>query len=162
MSEAQELLGEFGKGIGMDDLAFDAENSCTMSFDDVALTFEFVEEKKSIYFYSTVAELPDDAQTLAVYAYLLEQNSFFKGTGGGTFGIEPDMKLITYTSLFPVRDCREDTVKAFDALAGAHVNAVEGMRAALLALLQGETEAVKEESSAVSDEDLLMHNALRV
>ena len=138
MQEAQDLLSLFGKNIGIEGLVFDNDKTCTLSFDDIRVVIELVEEKKLFYIYSFVMPLSEEVEKMAVYQFLLEQNSFCKGTGGGTFGIEPDMKSITYTTLFALRDAREDTVAFFTDVVGNHVTAVEGMRAALHDLLQAQ------------------------
>lgn len=68
----------------------------------------------------------DDADRLALYGFLLELNSFFKGTDGGVLGIEPSLDAVTYTVRTPLASLDEI---GLDALLGRHVNAVESLRA---------------------------------
>jgi hypothetical protein len=158
MQEAQDLLSLFGKNIGIEGLVFDKDKTCTLSFDDIQVVIELVEEKRLFYIYSFVMPLSENIEKMSVYQFLLEQNSFFKGTGGGTFGIEPDMKSITYTTLFALRDAREDTVAFFADVVGNHVTAVEGMRVALHDLLQAEPAA----EAFASEDTVFMNTAIRI
>lgn len=70
----------------------------------------------------------DDADRLALYGFLLELNSFFKGTDGGVLGIEPSLDAVTYTVRTPLASLDEI---GLDALLGRHVNAVESLRASI-------------------------------
>lgn len=71
--QAETILREFGDYIGIPDLAFDEDNLCTLSFDDLVVCFAFREESKQLLLYADVGTLPSPAP-LPALAALLEAN----------------------------------------------------------------------------------------
>ena len=82
-----ELLTAFGQEIGIPDLAFDANGTCSLIFDDMVVNIEKNTEGEKIFLYSTVGTIPATDKE-PFYKMLLEANAFFKGTGGGTLAID--------------------------------------------------------------------------
>ncbi|SIO28824.1 CesT family type III secretion system chaperone [Halodesulfovibrio marinisediminis] len=155
MLEANNLVAMFGKKIGIDELILDESNSCTLTFDGIAITIEYLEEKDTFYIYSKVADLPEEQERLAVYEFILEQNCFYKGTGGGALGIEKSFNSIIHTTLFPIQSASENAATRFDALISMHVNTVEAMQSALKNLL------IANEPETIANDNLI-NTAIRI
>ena len=129
MNAFANILAAFGSHIGMEGLCPDEKGSCALQFDDVVVNLEYSGEEDILYIYSRGRGLPeDDADRLALYGFLLELNSFFRGTDGGVLGIEPSLDAVTYTVRTPLASLDEI---GLDALLGRHVNAVESLRASI-------------------------------
>lgn len=129
MDTFANILAAFGTHIGMEGLCPDEKGSCALQFDDVVVNLEYSEEEKNLYLYSRLCGLPEsDADRLALYGFLLELNSFFKGTDGGVLGIEPTLDAVTYTCRVALSALDEN---GLDARLGRHVNTVESLRASI-------------------------------
>ena len=90
MSESalRSLIGEFGKAVGLDELAFDDQQRCNLMFDDVPVSFELGSGEDSLYIYSVLgAEAEEGAE--ALYSDLLKANYAFAQTGGATLALDP-------------------------------------------------------------------------
>ncbi len=160
MKEAQKFLEALGKDVGIAGLIFDEQNTCTLSFDEIVIVFEYVENKKLFYMSSLVTNIPSANDKLLVYDFLLSQNSFYKGTAGGVFGIEESLNAITYTTVYHVDNSREESLARFIELAAGHVNTVDAMNKALEELVKSGT---KQADLNVNDNDLLfMQTAIRI
>jgi hypothetical protein len=95
------LLQSIGRLLGLPDLAWDEQHSCTLSFgDDVHLTLYPDEEQADLTMYTLVGELPAQAP-LAVWSELMAANLFGKGTGGATLGYEPDSQWVYLSRRLP-------------------------------------------------------------
>lgn len=132
MNTLANILATFGANIGLDGLCLDENGQCSIQFDDVIVNLEYDEDKQYLYVYSQLCPLPDsDDSRLALYGFLLELNSLFKGTDGGILGIEPALGLVTYANRLTL-DTLDDT--ELDRRLGRHVDTVESLRASLNAM----------------------------
>jgi hypothetical protein len=95
------LLQALGRLLGLPDLAWDEQLSCTLSFgDDVHLTLYADDERPDLTIYTLIGELPAEAPA-DVWRALMEANLFGKGTGGATLGYEPDSQWVYLTRRLP-------------------------------------------------------------
>jgi hypothetical protein len=95
------LLQAIGRLLGLPDLAWDEQHSCTLSFgDDVHLTLYADDERPDLTMYTLLGVLPADAPS-AVWRELMEANLFGKGTGGAALGYEPDSQWVYLSRRLP-------------------------------------------------------------
>ncbi len=160
MTESQEFLQFLGKNIGLNNLEFDNQNTCTLTFDDIIVVIEYMEEKKMFYLSSIITSLPDDNDKMAVYEFLLYQNSFHKGTNGGAYGIERALNAITYTTIYHLDNMHEDNLEYFVELTGKHVDAVEAMDKALKELKMNQ--ASQNNSSETNSDFNMLNQGIRI
>jgi hypothetical protein len=92
-AEMAAILAEFGKGIGIPQLAFDEGGYCCLFFDEIVVNLELDEETEQLSLYSNVGDLPEDVKP-GFYEALLEANYFFRNTGGATLGIDRNARLV--------------------------------------------------------------------
>jgi hypothetical protein len=85
----QQILGDFGKTIGLDDLELDAAGYCCLMIDNnLVINIEFEEPDARLLLYAKVGRPgPDRAAALTA---ILEANYLGRGTGGATLGLEPE------------------------------------------------------------------------
>lgn len=91
--QVQQILAEFGRGIGLDSLALDANGYCCLGFDEVVVNIEWVPRSEQLMLYCHLGFVPAQADA-AWYRELLEANHFFRGTGGATLGVDPATQSI--------------------------------------------------------------------
>lgn len=95
------LLQALGHLLGLPDLAWDEQLSCTLSFgDDVHLTLYADDERPDLTIYTLIGELHAESPA-DVWRELMEANLFGKGTGGATLGYEPDSQWVYLTRRLP-------------------------------------------------------------
>ena len=95
---AQELLGAFGRTIGLDDLGLDEDNYCALLIDDgLVINIEFDEQERQLVLYSLLGEPAGDARS--VYERLLQANYLGRECGGATFGLRPDNSVVLSQSM---------------------------------------------------------------
>lgn len=90
-----ELLTAFGQEIGIPELTFDANGTCSLIFDDMVVNIEKNTEGEKIFLYSTVGTIPTTEKE-TFYKMLLESNAFFKGTGGGTLAVDEPSDAVLF------------------------------------------------------------------
>lgn len=111
MSNAQTIITAFGQIIGLDALALDEGNCCTLQFDQVVVNIEYLPDSEELYFYSRIGTVPAHEPTrLRVFTDLLESDCFFQRTSGGILGVDMGREAIVYTNKVGV-----------DGLSSAHV-----------------------------------------
>lgn len=93
--EYKELLTEFGKVCGLDDLKFDDEGVAAIQADDIRLSFMEVPEARRLVMFADVADKPD-GNCGRLYEALLAAQHLGMATGGATFSISPDGKISLY------------------------------------------------------------------
>lgn len=91
--ESEALIGELGKALGIEGLAFDAEGVCDLVFDE-AITVRLAQDAAAdrVLAVSAVGRIGDDGGE-AMLENLLAANLFWSGTGGATIAAEPDGTL---------------------------------------------------------------------
>lgn len=93
--EYKELLTEFGKACGLDDMRFDDENVTVIQADDIQLSFMEVPATRRLAMFADVAEKPHDGCE-RLYETLLEAQHLGMATGGAIFSISPNGTISLY------------------------------------------------------------------
>lgn len=82
------LLAGYGRGLGIPDLAFDAQGVCRLVFDgELAVDLEPEAGSDRLHVYSDLAGLPSPDHAL-VYRELMEAHLFGRATGPAYFGCD--------------------------------------------------------------------------
>jgi len=90
-----DILNAFGKEIGIPDLEFDENGTCSLIFDDIVVNLEKNAESGKLFIYSSLGAIPSNRKE-AFFKTLLEANAFFKDTGGGTLAIDDQSNIVLF------------------------------------------------------------------
>ncbi|WP_185961354.1 type III secretion system chaperone [Telmatospirillum sp. J64-1] len=101
LEQAQQILAEFGRTIGLEELTFDAYGYCCLGFDNVLVNMELVPQAQQLMLYAHLGLAPQPASA-ELYESLLEANHFFRGTGGATIGVDPATRSIALVYALPL------------------------------------------------------------
>jgi hypothetical protein len=94
---AQTLLADLGKQLGLDDIDLDENNFAAVAFDEVVVNFEFDSDTGQLAFYSEIGKPPaPDQPPVALLEALLKANFFQIGTAGGTIGMDREKGFISF------------------------------------------------------------------
>jgi len=99
--EANELIAELGKKIGID-LKFDAYNSCGIEADGMAVLINYLEEIGLISITADIGEPPPE-RLEGLYKVLLEGNHMFAATAGSTISLDPETGHVTLCRAVPCK-----------------------------------------------------------
>ncbi len=103
--EQQHILHVFrdlGHSLDIEGLTLDERGYCVLFFDDVGINVEFDEASEQLFLYANICELPPRGERLPLYEVLLDGNSMFQGTAGGTIGVDTENNLATLTLALPI------------------------------------------------------------
>ncbi len=81
----ENVMREVGVGLGVGELVLE-EGRALIGVDDVVVNVHYLEEPDQVLLYAEVAPLPEKGRE-ALYAALLEGQSFFKDTAGATLSV---------------------------------------------------------------------------
>ncbi|MFO1058436.1 MAG: type III secretion system chaperone [Dongiaceae bacterium] len=100
LDAVQQVIGEFGKSIGIDDLALDAEGYCCLAIDhDLIVNIELDATDGQLVLYSVVGQPgPDRA---AVLETLMQANYLGQGTRGAILGLQPGTGAVVLSRALP-------------------------------------------------------------
>lgn len=122
-----EILSEFGKMVGIPDVAFDQDGYCCLGFDDVVLNIEHNETFRHLLVFSEVASLPAQPnKSLLLLLLKLNYASLVMGAGG--ISIDEHAGTIMFVERIPLRGL--DNV-AFEAAMRSIVDRVEALKTAM-------------------------------
>jgi len=97
----QQLIGDLGKTVGLDDLELDAAGYCCLVIDkDLVINIEFDEPDARLMLYSMVGRPGSDRP--AGLTELMEANYLGRGTGGATLGLERESGAIVLSREVPI------------------------------------------------------------
>ena len=100
--DAQKLIADFGKSIGIDTLSFDAFGCCMLAFDDdVVVNIAFERANQRLLFFGYVGSV--DA-AMKPYRTLLKSNFYWRATGGSTLSLDQDDGAICLTKPFAISE----------------------------------------------------------
>jgi hypothetical protein len=99
--EIDQLVKEFGDGIGLPDLTLDENGYCCLFFDEIGVNIELDETGERLFLYVNVGDLPSEKNP-ALYEMLLEANLMFSRTGGATLGIDKENALVALACTIPL------------------------------------------------------------
>lgn len=115
------LIDTFGRSIGLDGAAPDAEGYCAMSFDELVVHFQYDSEDNSLTLFSRIG-IADEDRLEGIYAMLLAANMFWQGTKGATLSVEPEGQMVFIADR---RDVAYLSDASFREWLGAFVNIAE-------------------------------------
>ena len=96
-----QLLNEFGSGIGLEELAADSEGYCSLEVDgDQVLHLKYDEETDALRFFMELGFLPEETRDRNI-TDILDANVMCRGTGGCVLGV--DSRTSTLTICFDER-----------------------------------------------------------
>jgi hypothetical protein len=85
----QQVLGEFGATVGLEDLRLDEAGHCVLAIDDtLVVNLELDAAKGSAVLYSWLGVPTGDLPE--IYGQLLQANYLGQGTGGATLGLQAE------------------------------------------------------------------------
>lgn len=95
MTTIDQLLGDVGRLLGVDQLALDSDRSAALEVDDVVVNFEAEDEGRTLVLFADVGAPPRKGEVgPEYYETLLRANFFQLGTGGSTLGMDRDAGMI--------------------------------------------------------------------
>ena len=98
------ILQAFGSSIGLEGLALDEHQSCTLAMGDVLLTMQWMPDADSLLVYAPVGMITYGALDENLLVQLLEANCLGRGTGGLSLGLQPGFGAVILSgSLFANR-----------------------------------------------------------
>ena len=96
-----QILAQFGRTIGLDDLALDDEGYAALAIDNkLIVNLERDPNGERVLLYCAVGE--PAGTPLEAYAMLLEANYLNRGTGGATLGLAPGSDMIVLSLFVPL------------------------------------------------------------
>lgn len=143
LENAKENLKEFGKELGLDDLAFDENNTCILGIDDqYSLHLTYEPNSKKLYVYSPLLDgLPkDDKLKLRLYEKLLEGSLLGGQMAGGGVGVAVAEELILIHATLEMEHALSSALRAF---APVFVETVEKWRKICQEISEGRDEGAK-------------------
>jgi hypothetical protein len=105
-----QVLGEFGKQIGLDDLRLDDNGYAALAFDDVVVNLEYDEEPERLLMSAYLGE--PQGERLKTYELLLDANFCWQGTAGATLSLERETGGIVLFQALPARALERQALAA--------------------------------------------------
>ena len=102
--QAQQLLSDFGASLGLPELSLDETGHCALTFDEVDVNIDFIDETQDLLVYSLLG-VSDAAQRgdPAILLPLLQANYFGIGTAGGQIGIDKESGAVSLSRAYPLQ-----------------------------------------------------------
>jgi len=95
-------LRDLGQLLGLPQLEWDEQQSCTLEFgDDLSLTMYVDEDRPDVTLYTVLGALTA-ATPVSTWQQLMEANLFGSGTQGATLGYESGAELLYLTQRLPL------------------------------------------------------------
>ncbi|MCL2029299.1 MAG: type III secretion system chaperone [Deltaproteobacteria bacterium] len=98
------ILEAFGASIGVEGLALDEHQSCTLAIDEVMLTMQWIEDSEVLLVYAPVGMIDNKVGDNRQLLQLLEANCLGQGTGGLTLGVQPEFGAIILSGQLPTQN----------------------------------------------------------
>ncbi len=149
LENAKENLKEFGKELGLEDLALDENNTCILGIDDqYSLHITYEPNSRKLYIYSPLLDgLPkDDKVKLRLYEKLLEGSLLGGQMAGGGVGVAVAEELILVHSTLDMEHALSSALRAY---APIFVEMVEKWRKTCQEIVEGRDEGAKTAGAAV-------------
>jgi hypothetical protein len=98
------VLAAFGASLGLEGLALDEYQSCTLAIDEVMLTMQWKGDSQILLVYAPVGLIDQDAPDPGLLWQLLEANCLGRGTGGLVLGLEPGLGAVILSGQLPTHN----------------------------------------------------------
>ncbi|MGI6245103.1 MAG: type III secretion system chaperone [Pseudochelatococcus sp.] len=112
LADPQFLFSEFGRKLGIPELALDENNAVRLSFDNVIVDAQYDPEKKHLILLSVIGEFPAAAGT-DIYANLLEVNLAGLLVGSGGIGFDRQDNRLIYVDHLSFEGLSQDAFEEF-------------------------------------------------
>ena len=99
--QAERLIADFAKTVGIDDMAFDEEDQCNLAFDDQPLAIGFDEETGYLSLGGPLMEIPS-SPSAGFYAWGLESNFATFTSGLGCLALDTESGSIVWLDRRPL------------------------------------------------------------
>jgi hypothetical protein len=106
ITDPHEILTDFGKTIGIPDIAFDADGHCCLGFDDMAVDLAVNEGDGHMIVSSEIATVAVDADGAVLLRYLALNHAALI-TGAGAIGLDTGKRVVRYIERIPLRGLDE-------------------------------------------------------
>ena len=124
MEAVSNLLKEFGRHIGLEQLTLDEEGQCTLAFDeDIVMTF-VADPEGGLNAVSFVGELPASGAEQFLKS-ILQENFLPSNHGGARFAVEPNSNRVVMVGRW---DAQKTDINSFSAQLEACVNSIDTMQ----------------------------------
>lgn len=124
MEAVSNLLKEFGRHIGLEQLTLDDDGQCTLAFDeDIVMTF-VADPEGGLNAVSFVGELPESGAEEFVKG-LLQENFLPSNHGGARFALEPNSNRLVMVGRW---DAQKTDINFFSTQLEACVNSIDAMQ----------------------------------
>ena len=144
----QSLLSTLAPALHLPDIAVREDDpSCLLVLDDFEVSLRYLPGADMVMLYTVVAPLPVKGRE-ALYAALLDADTFFRGTQGFTLAAREDTG-VTLQGVMPMRMLDGSNIAVW---VQNFVNVADMWQEHCLS---GEEQAVQEEASAVFPQDML-------
>ena len=101
-TEAETLISDFGRSIGIEGLVFDQFGCCMLAFDDdIIVNIAHEKANQRILLFAYVGSVDASADP---YKTLLKANFYWRGTGGATLSLDQDDGAICLTKPFRAQE----------------------------------------------------------
>ena len=141
------LIREFGQSIDLPELAFDDEDCCALTFDDLAVMLSCRREQERLCVYSDVGVI--ERASANVLLKLLEANALHRCVGDGVIGVCPDderrVYVVVYSALF---DAHSLNLARFDRALRDFVEMAEAWRERISGLAAGSGDGGDDDSTS--------------
>ena len=141
------LIREFGRSIDLPDLAFDDEDCCALTFDDLAVMLSCRREQEKLCAYSDVGLI--ERPSANILLKLLEANALHRTVGDGVIGVCPDderqVYVVVYSALF---DAHTLNLARFDRALRDFVEMAETWRERISGLVLGSGDGGDDDSTS--------------
>ena len=117
-----QMLESFGNLVGIEGMGLDADNACTISFDEkIVLNLQFEEENHTLVVFSNLGKIEKDRQ-LELFSEMLEAGFYERARGGPSLGFIRETQT---AMLISQADTRQLDFQALEALVEQVVNCAE-------------------------------------
>lgn len=145
----QYLVTDFGKYVGFEDFAFDAENLIFLVLEEKDLLIEYVNEDAGLLLQTELTTLSAPLDAAGLNALLLLNANGFRA-GIGTLGLDPEKGTLYWMDRIPLPGL---TVETLDAALGAFPEKVKVWQEMISDVLLPLAEKQPEDTAASPEEN---------
>lgn len=112
VADPKILFSEFGRKLGIPDLALDENNAIRLSFDDIVIDAQYNPEKKHLVLLSILGDFPA-TNNAEIYANLLEVNLAGLLVGSGAVGLDRQESRLIYVDHLSFEGLSQESFEEF-------------------------------------------------
>lgn len=112
VADPKILFSEFGRKLGIPDLALDENNAIRLSFDDIVVDAQYDPDKKHMVLLSILGDFPA-TNNAEVYANLLEVNLAGLLVGSGAVGLDRQENRLIYVDHLSFEGLSQEALEEF-------------------------------------------------